>query len=93
MINAEALDTAMEELRSLVQADGGDMVVKSTDEATGTVNIGLILEGASCVECVMPKMFLEQIALDAFKRGNTGVSAVSIFDPREDDPNWVAPEH
>lgn len=93
MINVEAVDTAMEELRGLVRADGGDMLVKSTDDATGTVNIHLVLEGASCAECVMPKMFLEQIALDAFKRANSGVSAVSIFDPREDDPNWVAPEH
>lgn len=93
MINTEALDTAMEELRSLVQADGGDMVISATDDSSGSVNINLVLEGASCVECVMPKMFLEQIALDAFKRANSGVSAVSIFDPREDDPNWVAPEH
>jgi hypothetical protein len=62
----------------------------STDD--GTVSLKLILEGASCVECVMPKEFLEQIVLDMLMRAGHGVSAVAIDDPRE-DPNWVAPEH
>lgn len=93
MIDIEAVDTALEELRTLVQADGGDMVWTSTDDTSKTVNLSLVLEGASCIECVMPKMFLEQIALDSFKRANAGVDAVSIFDPREDDPDFVMPEH
>jgi len=90
MINATEIEPTLEEARQLVQADGGDMQLVSTDD--GTVNLKLILEGASCVECVMPKMFLEQIVLDMLTRAGHGVSAVSIFDPREDDPNWVAPE-
>jgi len=80
----------LEEARQLVQADGGDMELVSTDD--GTVSLKLILEGASCVECVMPKEFLEQIVLDMLMRAGHGVSAVAIDDPRE-DPNWVAPDH
>ena len=90
MINATEIAPTLEEARQLVQADGGDMELVSTDD--GTVNLKLILEGASCVECVMPKEFLEQIVLDMLMRAGHGVSAVAIDDPRE-DPNWVAPDH
>jgi Fe-S cluster biogenesis protein NfuA len=90
MINATEIAPTLEEARQLVQADGGDMELVSTDDAT--VSLKLILEGASCVECVMPKEFLEQIVLDMLMRAGHGVSAVAIDDPRE-DPNWVAPDH
>ena len=91
MINATEIAPTLDEARQLVQADGGDMELVSTDD--GTVNLKLILEGASCVECVMPREFLEQIVLDMLQRaGHGGVAAVAIEDPRE-DPNWVAPEH
>ena len=91
MINATEIAPTLEEARQLVQADGGDMELVSTDD--GTVSLKLILEGASCIECVMPKEFLEQIVLDMLMRAGHGVSAVAIYDPRE-DPNWVAPpEH
>jgi Fe-S cluster biogenesis protein NfuA len=90
MINATEIAPTLEEARQLVQADGGDMQLVSTDDAT--VSLELILEGASCVECVMPREFLEQIVLDMLTRAGHGVSAVTIHDPRE-DPDWVAPEH
>ena len=90
MINATEIAPTLEEARQLVEADGGDMELVSTDD--GTVSLKLILEGASCVECVMPKEFLEQIVLDMLMRAGHGVSAVAIDDPRE-DPNWVAPDH
>jgi len=91
MTSAADIAPTLEEARQLVQADGGDMELVSTDD--GTVSLKLILEGASCIECVMPKEFLEQIVLDMLVRAGHGVSAVDIYDPRE-DPNWVAPpEH
>ena len=89
MTSAADIAPTLEEARQLVQADGGDMELVSTDD--GTVSLKLILEGASCIECVMPKEFLEQIVLDMLMRAGHGVSAVAIEDPRE-DPNWVAPE-
>jgi Fe-S cluster biogenesis protein NfuA len=92
MIDAATIAPALEEARSLVQADGGDMELVSVDAASGTVNLKLILEGASCIECVMPKEFLDQIVLDMLQRAGHTVSAVDIYDPRE-DPDWVAPEH
>lgn len=75
------LDEAVGELRALVALDGGDVELVS---ATGsTVALRLILEGAECRECVMPKEFLEQIALDMVTTRITEISAVTIDDPRE----------
>lgn len=91
-MDTAAIEPALDEVRSLVQADGGDLTLASVDEASGTVALDLVLEGANCVECVMPREFLEQIALDMLGQKVPGVKAVSIADPRE-DPNWVAPEH
>lgn len=81
---------ALDEVRSLVQADGGDMELVGLD--ADTVRLRLVLEGASCEECVMPRDFLEQIALDVLKRNVPGVGAVSIDDPRE-HPDYVPSEH
>ncbi len=75
------LDEAVGELRALVALDGGDVELVSA--TGGTVALRLILEGAECRECVMPKEFLEQIALDMVTTRITEVSAVSIDDPRE----------
>jgi Fe-S cluster biogenesis protein NfuA len=90
MIDAATITPALDEVRSLVQADGGDMVLTAIDG--GTVQLRLVVEGASCVECVMPREILEQIALDVFHRAVPAVSTVTIDDPRE-HPDFVMPEH
>lgn len=75
------LDEAVGELRALVALDGGDVELVSANE--GTVALRLILEGAECRECVMPKEFLEQVALDMVTTRLNEVSTVTIDDPRE----------
>jgi Fe-S cluster biogenesis protein NfuA len=89
-MDEDAIKPALDEIRGLVQADGGDMLLTSVDG--GTVNLELVVEGASCVECVMPREFLEQIALDILQRQEQAVEAVRIDDPRE-HPDFVMPEH
>ena len=74
------LDEAVGELRALVALDGGDIELVSA--TGGTVALRLILEGAECRECVMPKEFLEQIALDMVSNRLSQVNAVSVDDPR-----------
>lgn len=75
------LDEAVGELRALVALDGGDVELVSA--TNGTVALRLILEGAECRECVMPKGFLEQIALDMVTTRLNEVNTVTIDDPRE----------
>jgi hypothetical protein len=81
---------ALDELRGLVQADGADMTVTGVDGST--VNLQLVVETASCVECVMPREILEQVALNIFQRNGVEADTVVIDDPRE-HPDFVMPEH
>ena len=74
------LDEAVGELRALVALDGGDVELVSA--TGGTVALRLVLEGAECRECVMPKEFLEQVALDMVTTRLSEVSAITIDDPR-----------
>jgi Fe-S cluster biogenesis protein NfuA len=83
------LAAAMTEVRALVQADGGDIVLTSIDGAT--VNLRLVVEGAHCVECVMPREFLEHVALDILRQNAPGIEVVRISDPRE-QPDYIPPE-
>jgi Fe-S cluster biogenesis protein NfuA len=91
MLDEATIAPALDDARALVQADGGDMRLTGVDDA-GTVRIELVLEGASCAECVMPREFLEQIVLDMLKQKSLAVSSVAIDDPRE-HPGWVPSEH
>ena len=85
-----AIAAGLDEVRGLVTPDGGDMVLEGVDGAT--VRLRLVLETAHCVECVMPKPFLEQVALDVFRRNGDEADTVAIDDPRE-HPGFVAPDH
>jgi hypothetical protein len=89
MIDEATIAPALDEVRGLVQADGGDLVLTAIDG--DAVKLQLVVEGAHCVECVMPREFLEQIALDVVRRAVPAVTAVSIDDPRE-HPDFVTPE-
>jgi hypothetical protein len=81
---------ALDEIRGLVRADGGDLELVEVDGTT--IRLRLVVESATCVECVMPRSFLEQVALDVFQRGGVGADAVSIDDPRE-HPDFIMPDH
>jgi hypothetical protein len=89
-MDESTITPALDEIRGLVQADGGDMVLTSVDG--GTISLRLVVEGAHCVECVMPREFLEQVALDVFRRGGVAAKSVVVDDPRE-HPDFVMPEH
>jgi hypothetical protein len=85
-----AVAAALDEVRGLVSADGGDVQLEGVDDTT--VRLRLVLETAHCVECVMPRPFLEQVSLGVFQRNGVAVDAVAIDDPRE-HPDFVMPDH
>jgi hypothetical protein len=84
-----AVSAALDEVRGLVSADGGDVEMEGVDGTT--YRLRLVLEDAHCVECVMPRNFLEQVALDVFRRNGAPADAVTIDDPRE-HPDFVMPD-
>jgi hypothetical protein len=69
-------------LQALVRADGSDLVLVGIDRARGRVDLELVIEDASCADCVMPRPLLEGVALDRFQGSAPWVTAVSIVDPR-----------
>ena len=75
-----AVSAAVEEIRELVAADGGDVdLVAATTEG---IHLALVMPDDACRECVMPKVFLEQVAAGiASKHG--APTPVTIDDPRD----------
>jgi len=53
------------------------------DPETSAVRLRLVLEGAECRECVLPRPMLEQIVTDALRTVVPDAGTVSISDPRE----------
>jgi Fe-S cluster biogenesis protein NfuA len=78
------VDTALEEVRPLVQADGADLVLQGVDDTQGQVVLKLDLANVSCLECVLPPELLHTMISDAFTRRVPGLSGVVVEDPRED---------
>lgn len=62
-------------VRQLLEADGGDIELVGMDGATAELR--LVIAGAECAECVLPRPLLEDVATKLL-----GVP-VRIEDPRE----------
>lgn len=78
----ERVRAGIDEACQLIRADGGDMRLLSVSE--GTVQLELLLQDASCADCVMPRAILERIVLDIVRRNAPEVLRVRIMDPRDD---------
>lgn len=63
-------------VRQLLEADGGDIEFLGMSGATA--DLRLVIDGAECAECVLPRPLLEDVAAKLL-----GVP-VRIDDPRED---------
>ena len=87
-----AVLAALQDVRAIVSADGGDLEVLSAGDDYSSLHLRLVLEGANCEECVLPRPMLESIATDMIQRKVPGFQSVSIVDPR-DEPGWVPKEH
>lgn len=84
--------TALTGVSGLVQADGGDIVFVSLDPDKGEVALRLVVTGATCEECILPRPMLEDIATGILQRTVPEVTVVTIEDPRE-DPDHVDGSH
>jgi Fe-S cluster biogenesis protein NfuA len=82
-VEPQVLQGPLDELRAILEADGGEIRLDGFDEEALTVRLRLVLESAECAECVMPAPILEDIALAAFQRAGAPVDRVVIVDPRE----------
>jgi Fe-S cluster biogenesis protein NfuA len=89
-VDRAAVAGALAGVKSLVQADGGDMELVDVDEGAGAVSLRLVLDGVECHECVMPRPLLEDIAGNMLRKTVPDVGRVTIDDPRE-HPGYQPP--
>jgi Fe-S cluster biogenesis protein NfuA len=85
MIAEPDVANALGDVRLLVEGDGAGLELVSVEPSTGTVQLRLLLEGVSCLECVMPRPILEDVATNVLRRKVPDVARVSIEDPRESE--------
>lgn len=81
MSDTDQLETALGSVRALIEADGGGLDVVTYAEGTATLQ--LVLADAECADCVMPRAFLETVALDMVKSEMPSLKSIVINDPRE----------
>lgn len=82
MTNGAELADGVAEVRALVAADGADLELVNTGPAPGAVRLRLVLGGAECAECVLPRDMLAKVALDMLRVSVPGTTQVEIDDPR-----------
>lgn len=80
-VDERSIGRALDEVRALVAADGGELALDRIDGTT--VRLRLTLADAECADCVMPRPFLERVALDLVRAIVPAVTAVVVDDPRE----------
>jgi len=73
-------------LDELVRGDGARFTLAGADEVAGgerVVRLALVVEDASCADCIVARPMLESIALKRLRAAGVPVTAVVVDDPRE----------
>ena len=81
MIDSDEVVAGLAPVQEMIRLDGGDIVLVDVDESTA--HLRLVVEGANCAECVLPRSLLEGVALQMMQPLVPGLTAVAIDDPRE----------
>lgn len=76
------ISSALAGLQLLVEADSSRFHLDGVS-AEGVVHLTLLIDDASCAECVMPREILEQTATRVLRAAVPTITRVSIVDPRE----------
>jgi Fe-S cluster biogenesis protein NfuA len=81
MIDSDEVVAGLAPVQEMIRLDGGDIVLVDVEESTA--HLRLVVEGANCAECVLPRSLLEGVALQMMQPLVPGLTAVAIDDPRE----------
>ena len=82
---AETIDAALEEARSLVRSDGADFELVEASEKAARIVLRLDVSNASCETgaCVLPGEMLVPLVSEAIGRHLPGEFELQILDPRK----------
>jgi len=81
VIDTDTAAAGLAPVQEMIRLDGADLALVGVDGTTA--HLRLLVEDASCADCVMPRPMLEAIALQMMQPLVPGLSAVVIDDPRE----------
>ena len=81
MIQSDEVVAGLAPVQEMIRLDGGDIQLVDVDGTTA--HLRLVIEGANCAECVLPRQMLEGVALQMMQPLVPGLTAVAISDPRE----------
>jgi hypothetical protein len=82
-LSRDEIAAQVHELDELVKHDGAALELQGIDPAAGTIELRLVLDGVECLDCVMPRDFLETLSLDMLRQKLPGLRRVRIDDPRD----------
>jgi len=81
-VNVEAVATAVDELATIIRADGGDLVLVKADDALDLIEVRLDLDGVSCLDCILPPAQLRQVLEEGIARRVPSEFELVVHDPR-----------
>lgn len=70
-------------LQPLVEGDGARLEFVEIASEQRSVSLRLVLDDVDCLDCVMPRDYLEQLSLNVIRLRQPTVERVLIDDPRE----------
>lgn len=81
-LSVGAVEAATASLRQIMVADGADLTVVSVEPGARRVTIRLELEGASCLDCVLPASALSSMLRAAIAGAVDQEFELVLVDPR-----------
>lgn len=83
MSNTESLhglEAAIAAMKEALQADGADLEATALSGDVATVR--LVVGPETCMDCIMPKEFIEEILLTEIRSHFPDITTVAVEDPR-----------
>ena len=79
----QAIQSAVEEMQTLMRADGADLVVKELNVPAARLHLVVDLANVECLDCVVPPDMLRRIIQDSIAKKYPSELEILIDDPRE----------
>ena len=81
-MDPEAVAAAVDEVARILRADGADLTLLDANPKTARIRLALVLDAASCDECVLPPDMLYETVEQSLQRRVAGEFELVLDDPR-----------
>jgi Fe-S cluster biogenesis protein NfuA len=81
-LDREAVAAAVDEVARILRADGADLTLLDANPKTSRIRLALVVDDASCEECVLPPDMLYETVEQSLRRRVRGEFELVLDDPR-----------